>query len=122
MPRVVITLEDTPAGGVSLHSTFAPAVGQPCSMAQAAALDIIRRTSKEYGLDAKAAANVPTVAFRAGGVDIDAIHRRRDNVVPDGGEVRRPGITALAAEVKQHNPRLSDKESLSLAKSLYVEG
>ena len=122
MPRVVITLEDTPAGGVSLHSSFTPAAGSPCSMAQAAALDIIRRTSKEYGLDTKAAANVPTVAFRVGGVDIDAIHRRRDNVVPDGGEVRRPGITALAEEVKHHNPRLSDKESLSLAKSLYVEG
>jgi len=50
MPRITITLEDTPAGGVAIHSDFAPAISSPCSVAQAAALDIIRRTAREYGL------------------------------------------------------------------------
>lgn len=48
MPAVIITLEDTPAGGVSVHSNFVPAVGLACSPAQAAALDIINRTAKEW--------------------------------------------------------------------------
>ena len=51
MPSVTITLTDTPAGGVAIHTDFKPAVGQPCSNAQAAALDIIARTRKDYGLD-----------------------------------------------------------------------
>jgi len=50
MAEVTITLKDTPMGGVSIHSSFKPAVGAPCSAAQAAALDIISRTAKEYGL------------------------------------------------------------------------
>jgi hypothetical protein len=50
MPSVTITLTDTPAGGVSIKSDFTPAVGARCSAAQAAALDIITRTSREYGL------------------------------------------------------------------------
>lgn len=81
MPSVTITLTDTAAGGISLHTEFKPAAGQPCSMAQAAALDIIRRTSKDYGLEPKLIANVPPVAFRVGGIDIDAVHKSRDNVV-----------------------------------------
>lgn len=48
MPAVIITLEDTPTGGVSVHSTFKPAVGQPCSAAQSAALEIINRTAREW--------------------------------------------------------------------------
>lgn len=50
MAEVTITLKDTPAGGVSIHSDFKPAVGAPCSAAQAVALDIVARTAKEYGL------------------------------------------------------------------------
>lgn len=50
MPTVVITLTDTPAGVPSVHSDFQPAVGKPCSPAQAAALDIIRRTRKDFCL------------------------------------------------------------------------
>lgn len=50
MPSITITLSDTPTGGVSVRSDFCPAVGNPCSPAQAAALDIIRRTAREYGL------------------------------------------------------------------------
>ncbi|MBC7619108.1 MAG: hypothetical protein H7293_08995 [Candidatus Saccharibacteria bacterium] len=50
MPSVTITIADTPTGGVSIHTDYQPAVGNPCSRAQSAALDIIRRTRKEYGL------------------------------------------------------------------------
>jgi hypothetical protein len=50
MPTVTITLSDTPTGGVAIKTDFAPAIGARCSAAQAAALDIIRRTSHEYGL------------------------------------------------------------------------
>jgi len=71
MPSVTITLTDTPNGGVAIHSDFRPAVGHPCSPAQSAALDIISRTRRHYGL-----AELPMA-----GIDIDAVHRRRDNVV-----------------------------------------
>ena len=53
MAQVTITLIDTPQGSVAVHSDFKPAIGAPCSAAQAAALDIIARTRKHYGLDAK---------------------------------------------------------------------
>lgn len=71
MPAVTITLTDTTDGGVSVHSDFKPAVGNPCSPAQSAALDIISRTRRHYGL-----ATLPLT-----GVDIDAVHKRRDNVI-----------------------------------------
>lgn len=68
MPSVTLTLTDTPNGAVSIHSTFKPAVGNPCSAAQAHALDIIARTHKQWGIHLDAA---------PGGVDIDAVHRAR---------------------------------------------
>lgn len=55
MPKVTIVLEDTPTGGVSVHSTYEPAIGTPCSRAQAAALEIFNRTRREWGLPVKAA-------------------------------------------------------------------
>ena len=57
MAQVTIVLTDTEAGGVSVHTDFKPAIGAPCSAAQAAALDIISRTRKSYGLDPKPQAN-----------------------------------------------------------------
>ncbi len=60
MPQVTITLTDTPQGGVAVHSDFKPAIGAPCSAAQAAALDIIARTRKHYGLESKPQANALT--------------------------------------------------------------
>lgn len=51
MPEVTITLTDTPKGGVSVHTDFKPAIGARCSNAQAAALDIILRTQREWGLN-----------------------------------------------------------------------
>ena len=49
MPTIQITLSDTPAGGVSIASDYEPARGEPCSLAQQAALEIIHRTRKAYG-------------------------------------------------------------------------
>ncbi len=60
MPSVTITLIDTPTGGVAIQTDFKPAVGNPCSAAQAAALDIIARTRKNYGLEPQAANVNPT--------------------------------------------------------------
>ena len=50
MPSITLTLTDTPAGGVSVASSFRPAIGHPCSPAQSYALDILARTRKEWGL------------------------------------------------------------------------
>lgn len=50
MPEITITLTDTSKGGVSVHTNFRPAIGARCSNAQAAALDIIRRTQREWGI------------------------------------------------------------------------
>lgn len=50
MPSITIIVADTPDGSVSIHSSFVPAVGHPCSPAQAHALDIIGRTHKQWGL------------------------------------------------------------------------
>ena len=60
MPQVTITLTDTSEGGISVHTDFKPAIGAPCSSAQAAALDIISRTRKHYGLEAKPKASTQT--------------------------------------------------------------
>lgn len=69
MPSVTITLIDTPTGGVAIKTDFTPAVGQRCSAAQSAALDIINRTRHAFGLHAPERASV--------GVDIDAVHHIR---------------------------------------------
>lgn len=81
MASVTITITDTPSGVPSIHTDFKPAAGNPCSIAQAAALDIIRRTRKEYGIAEPLQAMTADVPFRVGGIDIDAVHRSRDNVV-----------------------------------------
>lgn len=73
MAEVIITLTDTPSDGVAIHSNFRPAIGAPCSNAQAAALDIIARTKLDWGFKAPLLAEV----------DIDAVHRTRDRVVAD---------------------------------------
>ena len=48
MAEVTLTLRDTPAGGVSIHSSFLPAVGSSCTPAQAQALDLQRATVKQW--------------------------------------------------------------------------
>lgn len=60
MPSVTFTLTDTPTGEVAVYTDFKPAVGKPCSPAQAAALEVISRTRKEYGL--VAITNPPMIA------------------------------------------------------------
>lgn len=68
MPDITLTLSDTPDGGVAIHSSFRPAVGNPCSPAQGYALEIISRTHKAWGV---------RIDRPGGGVDIDAVHRTR---------------------------------------------
>lgn len=79
MPTVTITLTDTPSGGVAVHSNYVPAQGAKTSLAQSAAQDIINRTCREFGLANPTAKISPVLRD---GVDIDAVHRTRDNVVP----------------------------------------
>lgn len=50
MPSVTITLTDTAEGGVCVASSYVPALGRNISTAQSAALDIINRTCRDYGL------------------------------------------------------------------------
>lgn len=47
MATVTITITDTPGGGVSLHTTHPPAVGQRNTPAQALALDVYRMASHD---------------------------------------------------------------------------
>lgn len=77
MPTVTITLEDTPSGGVNITSTHRPTVGAPCTPAQSAALEIMARTRRDWGMKAPLLAEV----------DIDAVHRSRDRVVAATGVV-----------------------------------
>ena len=50
MAAVTITLTDTPTGSVAIHTEFKPAIGAPCSPAQAAALEVINRTRRDWGM------------------------------------------------------------------------
>lgn len=88
MPVVTITLEDTPAHGVSVHSDFTPAVGNKLSPAQVAAMEIILRTTRQWGGTGDTTAKTLHIAAvqvanygSAEGLDIDRVHRQRDNVV-----------------------------------------
>jgi len=61
MPTVTITLIDTPTGGVAIKTDFTPAVGQRCSAAQSAALDIINRTRHAFGLQTRLSSLIEAV-------------------------------------------------------------
>lgn len=71
MATVTITITDTPAKGVAVHSDFAPAVGAPLTLAQTAGLDIYIRATRQWG-----GAPLPSH-----GIHIDAAHGSRDGVV-----------------------------------------
>lgn len=66
MPSVTLTLTDTPTGEIAISTDFKPAVGNPCSPAQAAALDMISRTRKAYGLELATGGVVPKRSFVLG--------------------------------------------------------
>ena len=83
MPEVTITLTDTPDGRVAIQHNYQLAAGQPCSTAQAAALDIINRTARIW--DVNVAGNRHMTLTE---VNIDAVHRRRDGVVGQAGAKR----------------------------------
>lgn len=78
MPSITITITDTPTGGVAVHSNYVPALGGKTTPAQMAAQDIVNRTCREYGLANPIKRISPHLRD---GVDIDAVHRSRDNVV-----------------------------------------
>lgn len=50
MPTVTITITDLPGGEIAISSDFKPQIGNPCTPAQGAALEIINRTRREWGL------------------------------------------------------------------------
>lgn len=95
MPTITLTLADTPDGGVSIHSSFKPAVGHPCSPAQGYALEIINRTHRQW-------ARVLPAIDTAGGVDIGAVHRARD-------ESARQALETLQQRETQRRKAAADK-------------
>ena len=50
MPTVTIVIADLPEGGLQIVSDYHPATGAPCSPAQQAALEIVSRTRKDWGV------------------------------------------------------------------------
>lgn len=50
MAKITITLRDTPAGGVSVHTVSEPPYAVPATPAQMAAMEMARRTAREWGL------------------------------------------------------------------------
>lgn len=50
MAEVTIRLKDTPSGGVAIHAVYEPGLRVPCTNAQLAALEIIRRTTRDWGM------------------------------------------------------------------------
>lgn len=65
MAKITITLTDTADGRLDITSDFAPTRGAPCSAAQAAALDIIARTRKNFGLHSPAPSPAPAATRSA---------------------------------------------------------
>lgn len=61
MATVTITLTDTASGGVSLHTTHPPAVGQSNTPAQALALDVYRMASHDAAVVLDTAAARPMI-------------------------------------------------------------
>ena len=51
MAHITITLRDTDAGTVAVHSSFAPAVGQRATPAKSIALDLQREALHRAGVE-----------------------------------------------------------------------
>lgn len=69
MSIVTFALIDTPDGRVAVHSSYRPLAGQACSPAESAALEIMNRTRREWGLEPqtwnRAVAETPETLCRA---------------------------------------------------------
>lgn len=50
MAEVILRIKDTPTGGVAVHATYEPPLRVPCTNAQLAALEIVRRTTRDWGV------------------------------------------------------------------------
>jgi hypothetical protein len=82
MASVTLCISDTCSGGIQIISDHQPSIGQRLTPAEQAALEIVNRTRKQWGVATPpASALQPAQAPRAFEVDIDAVHRRRDGVV-----------------------------------------
>jgi hypothetical protein len=60
MAEITIRLKDTPSGGVSVHAVYEPTLRVPCTNAQLAALEIIRRTTRDWGMGPSASTPRPS--------------------------------------------------------------
>lgn len=67
MPSINLTLTDTPAGGVSVATSFRPAISHPCSPAQSYALEILARTREDLGLPRADVERIDAAIAKAGG-------------------------------------------------------
>lgn len=69
MSIVTFALIDTPDGRVAVHSSYRPLAGQACSPAESAALEIMNRTRKDWGIEpqtwARTAVETPEGLCRA---------------------------------------------------------
>lgn len=61
MATVTITLTDTANGGVSVHTTNPPSIGQATTPAQALALDVYRMASHDAAVVLNTAAARPLI-------------------------------------------------------------
>lgn len=91
MPTVTLTLTDTPTGGVSIHSTYTPAIGAPCSAAQSAALEILTRTRKQWA-PAPLVATAPAVDALAAQPGVPSIEQRVIEIIAERLAIRRSAI------------------------------
>ena len=55
MATVTLTLTDTSTGTIALGTTFMPAIGHPLTPAQMAAIEMMRRTCRDWGIQATSA-------------------------------------------------------------------
>ncbi|MCF8156413.1 MAG: hypothetical protein K9K35_10445 [Rhodoferax sp.] len=75
---MTIVISDTPEGGLTIWNDLVPIPGKRCSIAEVAALDIISRTRREYGLPLLGARVERISGLEVvGEVDMDAVYHAR---------------------------------------------
>lgn len=64
MAEITLVLTDSPDGGVAVRTTFTPAIGRPCTPAQARSLDMLRLARHEGDTVTGDAPELPAAAER----------------------------------------------------------
>lgn len=95
MATTTITIEDTPDGRIAVHSSYQPARGERCSLAQQATLEIVRRTRKEYGLS-----EPPTATAAQPSQHTEATDRMP--ACPRCGNARQVWRNQISGQIKCH--------------------